>query len=121
MARYTVCKVADLEEGKIVPATAGKARIVLSRLANGEIRAYTGRCPHQGAPLEYGCVTSLVAGDHLNEITVDASCNVLRCPWHGFEFSLATGQAVVQNTLGKYLRLRRYEVEIDGDDVVVVT
>lgn len=121
MARHTVCKVSDVRQGEVWPAMVGKARILLSRSPNGDIRAYAGRCPHQGAPLEYGCVVDLVEGDHLNEISVDKSCNVLRCPWHGFEFSLATGQAVVQNAIGKYLRLRTYEVEIKGDDVVIVT
>lgn len=121
MARHTVCKLSEVKEGEIFPATVDKARIVLSRDADGEVKAYMGRCPHQGACLEFGLVTELVEGDSLNDLKVDKSKCVLRCPWHGFEFSLSTGQAVVENHLGKYLRLRKYEVEIDGDDVVVVT
>lgn len=121
MARHAVCKVSDVEEGKVFPATVGKARIVISRDTGGKISAFAGRCPHQGACLEFGQVTDMVEGDRLNDLTVDKSHAVLRCPWHGFEFSLQTGQAVVANNIGKYLRLRAYEVEIDGDDVVVVT
>lgn len=121
MARHTVCKLADVRQGEIYPAMVGKARIVLSRTPDGEVKAYTGRCPHQGACLEFGLITEMVEGDHLNDITVDKDHCVLRCPWHGFEYSLSTGQAVVQNAIGKYLRLRAYEVEIEGDDVVVVT
>lgn len=121
MARHTVCRLKDLRVGEMMPANAGRARIVLSRLENGDVRAYAGRCPHQGAHLEYGCITDLTEAERPNEITVDKSCSVLRCPWHGFEFSLATGQAVVADERGRFLKLRTYEVQIDGDDVVVVT
>jgi len=121
MARHTVCKVSDVTQGKVFPANVGKARIVISRDTSGEVRAFAGRCPHQGACLEFGQVTEMVEGETVNDLTVDKAHHVLRCPWHGFEFSLHTGQAVVQNNIGKYLRLRRYEVEIDGDDVIVVT
>lgn len=121
MARHTVCKLTDLKDGEIVPATVENRRIIVSRLPTGEVKAFTGRCPHQGACLEYGLVTDLVEGETVNEISVDKTCSVLRCPWHGFEFSLMTGQAVVANSLGKYLRLRSFDVEIDGEDVVVVT
>ena len=120
MARHTVCKLSDVMKGKIVPATVGRAVIVISRDATGEVRAFAGRCPHQGARLEFGQVTEMVEGETVNDLSVDKTHHVLRCPWHGFEFSLNTGQAVVQNAIGKYLRLRRYEVEIDGDDVIVV-
>ena len=121
MARHTVCRLEDLPVGKIVPANAGRARIVLSREETGEVRAFAGRCPHQGAHLEFGCITDLTEGERPNEISVDKSCSVLRCPWHGFEFSLATGQAVVADERGRFLKLRSYEVQIDGDDVIVVT
>lgn len=121
MARHSVCKLSDIEEGKVFPATAGKARIVLSRNAEGAVSAFTARCPHQGACLEFGHITDMVEGDVLNDITVNKSHAVLRCPWHGFEFSLQTGQAVVANGNGKHLRLRRFEVEIEGEEVIVVT
>ena len=121
MARHTVCRLEDLPVGKIVPANVGRARIVLSRTESGEVKAFAGRCPHQGAHLEYGCITDLTEGERPNEVRVDKTCSVLRCPWHGFEFSLATGQAVVADDRGRFLKLRNYEVQIDGDDVVVVT
>ncbi|GAB4237496.1 MAG: Rieske (2Fe-2S) protein [Methyloligellaceae bacterium] len=120
MARHHICKVSDIKEGEIYPASAGAVRIVLSRLPDGALKAYTSRCPHQGACLDYGLVTGMVEGGSVNELTVDNARNVLRCPWHGFEFSLETGRAIVQNAIGKYLRLRSYEVEIEGDDVFVV-
>lgn len=121
MARHTVCKLSDVKEGKVFPATVGKARIVISRDTGGDVKAFSGRCPHQGACLEFGQVTEMVEGDTLNDLTVDKTHHVLRCPWHGFEFSLNTGQAVVENFNGKFLKLRRYDVEIEGDDIVVVT
>lgn len=121
MARHTVCKASDLKTGEMIPATVGRVRVLVSRLPNGEVRAFTGRCPHQGAKLEFGCITHLNGGARVNEITVDKACSILRCPWHGFEFSLESGQALVENDNGKFLRLRKFDVETDGEDIVVVT
>ena len=121
MARHTVCRVQDLPVGEIVPVNAGRARLVLSRLKTGEVKAYAGRCPHQGAYLEFGCISGLTEAERPNEVSVDPSCSVLRCPWHGFEFSLENGQAVVADDHGRFLKLRPFDVQIEGDDVIVVT
>jgi nitrite reductase/ring-hydroxylating ferredoxin subunit len=40
---------------------------------------------------------------------------LLRCPWHKWDFEIATGRCLVHPRL----RVRRYRVTIDGDEVVV--
>jgi 3-phenylpropionate/trans-cinnamate dioxygenase ferredoxin subunit len=39
----------------------------------------------------------------------------VRCPWHKWEFDIATGRSLVDARL----RVRRYAVRIDGGEVVV--
>lgn len=120
MPRHTVCKTSEIEVGLLKPVTIGRSPIVLARLPNGEIRAVGGYCPHQAAHLEYGCISGITNGDTPNELTYDHAGEVLRCPWHGFEYSLVSGDPLVPAPANTKGRLRFYEVAIEGDDVVVV-
>ncbi len=121
MARHTVCARDDIVVGELTPVTLdGGISIVLFRSQFDEIRAFSGVCPHQGARLEFGCVSHLTQGDEANMITVDTGVQILRCPWHGFAFDMQTGHPVVKNAKRQHLRLKIYDVEIDNDQVVVV-
>ncbi|MFL1874777.1 Rieske (2Fe-2S) protein [Hansschlegelia beijingensis] len=121
MARHSVCKVDEVAIGALTEVKIGRSPIVLSRLPSGEIRAVGGRCPHQGAALRHGCVSGTTGSDRPNELTYGCEGEILRCPWHGFEFSLRDGLPTTPDSEGLALRLRLYEVEVDGDQVVVVT
>lgn len=121
MTREVVCKVADVAEGRLTPARLGRAKLLLTRLGNGTIRAVAARCPHQGADLEAGCVAAFVDSDRPNELAITKGREVLRCPWHGFEFDLASGEAAVPPPEHRNMKLRMFAVEIEGDEVVIVT
>jgi nitrite reductase/ring-hydroxylating ferredoxin subunit len=41
--------------------------------------------------------------------------SVIRCPWHKWDFEIATGRCLVDARL----RVRRYGVRVEGDDLVV--
>lgn len=51
------------------------------------------RCPHQGGPLCRGTVLADVAARAPGEAEVSESMMFLACPWHGWEYDLATGQS----------------------------
>jgi nitrite reductase/ring-hydroxylating ferredoxin subunit len=48
---------------------------------------------------------------------MDRPGQILRCPWHGFEFDICSGESVADQ--GK-LRLRRFDVEVENGDVFIV-
>ena len=121
MARHRICRLDELAVEKLTPAKLGHATIVLWRSPSGSVKAFFGRCPHQGADLTFGCVTKRTSSDRLNKITTDHQDKILRCPWHGFEFSLETGRPIVPESAALTLRLRLLEVEIEDDQIVVVT
>jgi nitrite reductase/ring-hydroxylating ferredoxin subunit len=121
MARHTVCRTDEIRVGELTRASIGRFPIVLCRLPCGEIKAFSGRCPHQGADLAYGCIVGATSSELPNTLTYHSVVEVLRWPWHGFEFCLKSGRPAVEATAKLSLQLRFYQVEIDRDQVVVVT
>lgn len=119
MTRHVVCKLSDLEVGKITPAKIGRSAIVLAKLPSGEVRAVSAQCPHQGADLQQGCIWGRTESDEVNHLHYCNFGETLRCPWHGFEFSLIDGRPAVPDSAQLPLRLRMYDVKIEGNDVVI--
>lgn len=77
--------------------------------------AVADRCPHRGAPLCSGgrVVRGILLQD--GSPTRGAAPALLRCPWHKWDFEIATGRCLVQPRL----RVRRYRVEREGDDLII--
>ena len=119
-ARHRVCAEGEVVAGRLKPVQAGRAKVLLTRLADGTIRAIGARCPHQGADLEAGCVVRFVDGDEPGRLHVEDGRDVVRCPWHGFEYFAATGEPAVASPAHQRLLLRTYPVEIEGGEVVVL-
>ncbi len=117
MTGEVVGRLSDLSEGQLTPAKLGRAAILLT-LADGQPRAVAARCPHQGAELSSGRVVDHVDSDG-GCLVVDPTRPSLRCPWHGFEFDLATGDPVVPAPEHRRMRLRTFAVTVRGDDVVI--
>lgn len=75
-------------------------------------------CPHHGAPLCFGKVQGhmLPSEPHTYEYSGDDEDHrVVLCPWHGYKFRLSDGRNV---TDPDRMRVRTYEVLVEGDDVV---
>jgi 3-phenylpropionate/trans-cinnamate dioxygenase ferredoxin subunit len=92
----------------------GGHRIGLYRVGE-DLHALADRCPHRGAPL---CSSGRIAtGIELRDgrpVLAEPE-TLVRCPWHKWDFDIASGRCVVDPRL----RVRRYAVRIDGDEVVV--
>lgn len=119
MTRQHVCQLNQIAEGKLLSVETSRGKVLLTRLRSGAVKAVTSRCPHQGADLAYGCLTGLSQADQVNDLMSDRSGEILRCPWHGFEFDLISGTAVVDRGRPR-LRLKQFSVEVEGEDVFVV-
>jgi 3-phenylpropionate/trans-cinnamate dioxygenase ferredoxin subunit len=77
----------------------------------GRLQAVSNVCPHRGAPVCRGTVTGTALPSRPGEFVWGREGQILRCPWHGWEFDLLTGVALAQPTL----RLKQYPVtEVDG-------
>ena len=51
------------------------------------------RCPHQGGPLCQGRIAPWARSSGPGDFQLDAEATLLACPWHGWEYDLATGQS----------------------------
>ena len=100
-------------EGAVRMIEIGGHRIGLY-CVSGNFYALADRCPHRGAPICAGMITTPVETDG-REITLGQRQSILRCPWHKWEFEIATGRSLVDARLP----VRRYAVHVDDEHVVV--
>ena len=80
---------------------------------DGEYLALLNVCPHRGAPVCTGRLRpSIEMGDP--EFVYSESPEVLKCPWHQWEFDIRTGEALHGDS-----KVRTYRVTLEGDELVV--
>ena len=101
------------EHGRVRVVEVGTHRIGLYRVGES-VYALADRCPHRGAPLCAGAVATPIRVED-GELAIGQADSVVRCPWHKWEFEIATGRC----TVDEQLRVRRYSVSFEGDVVVV--
>jgi nitrite reductase (NADH) small subunit len=63
---------------------------------NGTYYALRNACPHQGAPLCRGSVQGTAQDSRPGEYVWGREGEILRCPWHGWEFDLDTGRSLLE-------------------------
>ena len=91
----------------------GGHRVDLFRV-EGELHALADRCPHRGAPLCAGTIATPVEVRN-GELALGRRGSVVRCPWHKWDYEIATGRCLVDEKL----RVRRYAVLVEDDEIVI--
>lgn len=126
--RHTVAHVSEIPAGqrKIV-TIAGRSIGIFN--VNGTFYAVRNSCPHQGGELCLGPTVGLATAEKPGEIHYTREGEIPRCPWHGWEFDLATGRSVFdpnRTRVKSYpveveeLQAETYPVEVERDRVIVV-
>jgi nitrite reductase/ring-hydroxylating ferredoxin subunit len=114
MRRYIVGKVSELPPGerKIVEVQ-GRSIGVFN--VHGTYYALRNSCPHQGAPLCLGAITGMTMPSKPGEYVWAREDEILRCPWHGWEFDVTSGRSVCNP---HRTRVKTYEVTVEEDESV---
>lgn len=60
----------------------------------GDYHALLNLCPHQFAPLCLGKITGTAEPSPVGEYRWSREGEIIRCPWHGWEFDIKTGRSV---------------------------
>lgn len=106
--------VADLSElaaNQIKIVDVGGRRLGIVQTPEG-VFALGDRCPHQGGPICSGTVGGTMLASDPDEYLWDHEGDVVKCPWHAYEFYIATGESVGNVVAG---RIPVYETTVrDG-------
>ena len=118
MTEVVVGRLADFPAGTHKVVQAGGREIGVFNV-DGRFYGLPNLCPHQTGPLCEGRAGDGHAGRRRRAATGSraGSCDdeVIACPWHGLEYHVPTGQCLAFPEI----TLRRYPVEVRGDEVVV--
>ena len=108
--KVVVGKVSDFENGgrKIIDVN-GKS-VGIFRIGD-QFYAIRNRCPHQWGPLCLGDFAARAVSGGPGDVHLDPGPPLLACPWHGWEYDLATGQSFMGPGRGN-MAVRRYEVSV---------
>lgn len=108
MAKHIVATVDEIPlGGRKIVEIAGRSIGVFH--LDGGYYAIRNTCPHQGAPLCEGLLTGFLDANVPGEYRYTRRGEILRCPWHGWEFDVKTGQSWWDPAR---TRVRSYEVEV---------
>ena len=109
MARQVVAAAREIEPGgrKLVEV-AGRA-IVVFNIA-GEFFALANRCPHKAGELCKGKISGFISSPEPGVYEISHEGEVIRCPWHGWEFHIRTGKSWCDP---RTMNARAFEVKVE--------
>jgi 3-phenylpropionate/trans-cinnamate dioxygenase ferredoxin subunit len=115
MARHVVARASEIPPGarKLVRLN-GRGVVVFN--VKGEFFALSDQCPHKGASLSGGKMTGLVESDGPGDYTYTRAGEIVRCPWHGWEFDVRTGRSYCDP---RRMRLMQFNVTVEPGMKVV--
>jgi nitrite reductase/ring-hydroxylating ferredoxin subunit len=115
MTRHVVAPLSELPPGSRKLVEIARRPIVIFNV-DGRLFAISNRCPHAGGPLAAGKLVGLVEAAAPGDYRYSRPSEILKCPWHGWEFDLATGKSWCDPDT---VRVRAYPVDVeDGTRVI---
>lgn len=112
MEKFEVARVKDLPPGsrRIVEVNGNSIGVFN---VHGDYYALRNSCPHQGAPLCRGRVVGTTTADKPFEVGYEREGEIIKCPWHGWEFDITNGQSVFNP---HKVKVRTYEVTVESEE-----
>lgn len=118
MARNVVCKKDDISSGEMKIFHVGRAKILVTRSSEDDkFYAVQNGCPHQGADLGLGSLGGLATSPDFESFCYDERGEHVYCPWHHWGFDVKTGESHQDPSI----KVKTYDVQIEGDDLVIYT
>ncbi len=110
MAKEKVGLVRDIPPGhRKVLSVRGREIVVFN--VKGDFFALLNRCPHEGANLSAGILTGLPESNGPGCYKLSRPGEILRCPWHGWEFDVKTGKSYCDP---QRLFTRQYKTSVEN-------
>lgn len=114
--KQAVCQYDELKPKEMKAIMIERKPIVVIRSKEGDVYALRNVCPHKGPNLSDGAVDSNTSGTEVGDYVFDNDTEVIRCPWHSWEFDIKTGCSMFDPD---NIKVRKYEVTIEEGTVFV--
>jgi len=109
MPKHIIAPVSEIPVGaRKVITVDGRAIVVFN--VDGEFFALNNRCPHKGGSLCHGRLSGRIEASEPGEYRYSAAREIIRCPWHQWEFDIRTGKSWCDPAR---LRVRTHAVSIE--------
>ncbi len=115
MARHVVAAAAEIPPGSRKIVTIRGRQIGVFNV-HGEFYALLNRCPHQGGELCKGTLIGLALSPEPGVFELTRQGEMLKCPWHGWEYDIRTGQSWCDPNDTK---VRAYPVTVEPGETLV--
>lgn len=108
-----VAALDELAPGERRLITASRKSIAVFNTGS-QVVAVLNICPHAFAPVGLGKLGGTTLPSQAGEFIWGRENEILRCPWHGWEFDLHSGQCLTDRR-----RLKRFPVVIRDEQIYV--
>ena len=109
MGSHVIGRVSEVKPGdRRIVDVEGRSVGVFN--VNGSFYALRNSCPHQAAPLCRGAIKGMTMPSKPGEYVWDREGEILRCPWHGWEFDILTGRSIFNP---HRTRVKAYDVTVE--------
>jgi len=109
-----VCRLSELEHagarGFTIAGADWPLRGLVVRVGDA-VYGYVNRCPHAGAPLDKAACVARLTSPEPGVYQRSRVGELLRCPWHGWEFDMRNGQSWFDP---KRVKVRSYPVKVES-------
>jgi nitrite reductase/ring-hydroxylating ferredoxin subunit len=114
MSRHVVAAADEIAPGQSKLVTV-KGREIGIFNVGGAFYALLNRCPHEGGALCEGLVAGLPKSDGPGTYRVERKGELIRCPWHGWEFDIKTGQSYCDP---EHVFVRTYNIDVEPGEAL---
>jgi nitrite reductase/ring-hydroxylating ferredoxin subunit len=115
--KQVVCEASKLGPGQIVSAQLGPMPVAVVRAQDGTLYGLLDKCLHQGGRLSRGILEPAPIADVPGDYQVDPDLQIIKCPWHGYEYDLKTGCTLFDPNQ----RVRTFTVREEDGQIVIET
>jgi 3-phenylpropionate/trans-cinnamate dioxygenase ferredoxin subunit len=114
LTKFVVARVDEFDANTRRIVRVGGREIGVFRLDGDRFYAVRNRCPHQGGPLCVGRVVPRIFASGPGVVEVDEQAPLLVCPWHGWQYDMASGEAYAPGDPG----VKSYNVTVEPGSAV---
>ena len=114
MGKHTVGTTKEIRPGTYKIVRVDDVEIGVFNI-KGRFYAYENFCPHQGARGCLGEINETTNSSISEPILTGRTSQILRCPWHGWQFDLRTGESLIDCSI----RLKPYDLRIENQKLIL--